>query len=704
MAYIENFPIEVTNPDGEVIQLLTSGDEFSNFIHDEWDNKIIQGDDGYYYYAYQYKEDIFPGKIRVNKKKYPKKVWKKEIFDTEDQYKRRADRMDIPQEYSPENTIEVDKKKLDDISSGPDNTLLENNSIHLGVLNNIVFFIRFADDDDNWVYNLPHYNGVLNSENNISVRNYFREVSYNKVDVVSHMFPKSPNNIILSYKDINPRSFYLPHSSINPNGYLSNERMRREHDLLMRAINALKHEIPTDLEIDSNNNGRVDSVTFICKGRASGWGSILWGHRWALYGNNVTINGKRVWDYTFQPENQATQTIISHELFHVFGAPDLYRYNNNTINPVGSWDLMASGRGHMGVWMKWKYTNQRWVTDIPTITEPGRYTIKSIVNEYNNSYRINSPTNPNEFFIIEFRNRDKSPKYDRLIPQTGLIVYRIIGSINTGNRNGPPDEVYIFRNNGTPTLNGIISQAAYNPSLNKTEISDTTNPQLHFSNGNICDDVKITNIQIDLQNDTATFDYNYDSTAVMYTISGEVIGEGEIIGLGSYNAGSTIEITAVLPTNKEIDKWEIDGIIFTDQKITMSLNSDRHIKLYTKDKVFRINVQVQIKDGDEMGYVVGGNQQYDLPANVTLEAIPNPGYEFVHWSNGLTEITTENILQFDASYRESNYSIIRIAQFKKVEEEIIYTINVSTNPPDVGTVSGGGTYTDGSQVLIKANI
>lgn len=544
MAYIENLPITLKNPNGEELNLFQSGDEFSNYIHDEYDNKIMQGNDGYYYYAYQYEEEIFPSKIRVDKKKYKKKVWKKKIADTDEQYRRRVDRMTIPEEYLDADT----KKKSNDINFAPDNTLNnspENNSIHLGTLNNIVIFIKFADDDD-WVRTFSYYDTLFNFELGNTVRNYFREVSYDKVDVVSHLFPRPNGNVILSYTDENPRNYYLPYSSTNTIGYASSERTQREHDLLTRAINAVKHEIPEDLIIDGNNDGRVDSVSFICRGNASGWGSILWGHRWALYSNTVTINNKRVWDFTFQPENQATYTILSHELFHVFGAPDLYRYYDRTINPVGSWDLMGSGNGHMGVYMKWKYSKQNWISDIPTITQPGRYTINSINGEQNNAYRINSSGSTNEYFIVEFRNKTLS-SFDRSVPQTGLIVYRINNQRN-GNANGPPDEVYVYRNNGTPTVNGLIYSSAYGQDLNKTEISNTTNPAIHFGDGSICDDVKITNIHIDLENNTASFDYNYDSNIVtdeyLVTLSSNPPDIGTLTGGGVYPKGTLININA----------------------------------------------------------------------------------------------------------------------------------------------------------------
>ncbi len=77
-----------------------------------------------------------------------------------------------------------------------------------------------------------------------------------------------------------------------------------------------------------------------------------------------------------KPEPQNEVKIICHEMFHALGAPDLYHYyDNQEISPVGPWDLMESGFGHMGAHMKWKYAGGEWVTSIPEITTSGNYSL-----------------------------------------------------------------------------------------------------------------------------------------------------------------------------------------------------------------------------------------------------------------------------------------------------------------------------------------
>ena len=539
MAYIRNLPITLKNPDGEELHLFESGDEFSNYIHDEYDNKIMQGADGYYYLAQQEGDNIFPSNIRYSKD-IKEKIF--EVQETEEQYKRRAERMYGDPELKKDTGVEgFTKNFLHSIGFSP-----LSGSMHLGILNNIVIYIRFADDDNNWLQNRGFYNNRWNADSS-SVKDYFRKVSYNKIDVISHGYPISPDNLNLSYQDIYPRSYFQPYSTSNPNGYTSAQRTEREHALLKRAIEAVRHEIPTDLVIDSTNNGRVDAVSFIVKGNATGWGSILWGHRWALYSYNVTINGKRVWDFTFQPENQATVQILAHEMFHVFGAPDLYRYSGSGIDPVGSWDLMNSGHGHMGAHMKHKYADAKWVENIPIITQSGRYRINPLTSPTNNVYRINSPNSTQEYFIVEFRKKIGTDEYEARIPNTGLLVYRINVNINDGNRNGPPDEVYIYRPNGTLTTNGLLNNANYTNKAGRTSITDTTIPKAFLmdnSNGGL----HITNItEFDNYMEFDVFIEGTtpieDKTVILGT---NPIDIGSVEGGGTFSSGSWIRIKALI--------------------------------------------------------------------------------------------------------------------------------------------------------------
>ena len=69
-----------------------------------------------------------------------------------------------------------------------------------------------------------------------------------------------------------------------------------------------------------------------------------------------------------------------------------------------------------------------------------------------------------------------------MIPGDGMLIMRINSTLN-GNANGPPDEVYAYRPNGTLTANGLPTQANYCLEVGRTAINNTTNPSPFLMDG-----------------------------------------------------------------------------------------------------------------------------------------------------------------------------------------------------------------------------
>lgn len=457
-AWFDNLPYSVTQPDGTVIECYASGDEFFNWLHDEDGYTIIAGADGFYYYGKELNGFVVPTAYKVNSVD-PASVgiepWAK---ISRDEY------LKIREEFW---------KDADKSVKAP----------HTGTLNNLVVYIRFADQTE---FTQPRslYDARFNNTTSASLKHYFYEVSYEKLTIDSHHYPVCELTTNLSYQDQHPRNYYEPYHAINnPNGYQGDTQRRiREHTLLVNAINFIAPEVPSDMMIDGDNDGYVDNVCFIIRGNSGAWADLLWAHRWVLYSYSVYIHGKRVYDYTFQPENQNNVQTLCHEMFHALGAPDLYHYSGNGIAPVGPWDLMESGYCHMGAFMKYKYANQKWVTEMPQITTAGTYTLNPLTSPTNNVFKIASPNSTSQYFVVEYRKR--SGIYETNLPGDGLLVYRIDPSAGNGNASGPPDEVYIYRPNGTTTINGNVSQAHFSLAVNRTAINDETNPSSFLQNGN----------------------------------------------------------------------------------------------------------------------------------------------------------------------------------------------------------------------------
>ncbi|MDD3236186.1 MAG: M6 family metalloprotease domain-containing protein, partial [Candidatus Cloacimonetes bacterium] len=459
-AFLRDMPATITQPDGTVIECLASGDEYHNWLHDKDNYTIIQSPkNGYYCYAEKSGEEVIAGPLVVGK--------------------------DLPQSRGLMPGINISEAAYKAMRNTKFYMPPSRNAPTTGTINNLVIYIRFSDETE-FGDNISLYDGWFNSDTN-SQKNYYLEASYNQLTVNTTFYPSHPNNLVVSWQDTShPRAYYQPYNAAsNPTGYNGDtERRNREFTLLKNACTAVNSQIPIDLNIDSDNDGRVDNVVFIIRGAAGAWSSLLWPHRWSIYDQTATLRGKRVYDFNLQLQSHLASSgvgVICHEFFHTLGAPDLYHYTSNGISPAGTWDIMESDQNppqHMGAYMKWKYG--KWIPSITTISADGQYSILPLTSSAGNCYRINS-NNANQYYIVEFRK--KTGTFESSIPGSGLLVYRIDTSCGNGNADGPPDEVYIYRPGGTTTVNGTVNSANYSSEVGRTRINSNTNPTPFLQDG-----------------------------------------------------------------------------------------------------------------------------------------------------------------------------------------------------------------------------
>lgn len=520
-SYVKNHPYQVTQPDGTLIDCFVSGDEYFNWLHDADGFTIIQAPDGFFYYGVSDKGDVVPSLYRVNTVDPANAGLSRWAKISKTEYLRRKAVYDEGNNRS---------------TRAP----------HLGTMNNIVVYIKFSGDTE-FTTIRQTYDDMFNLPTGNTLKSYYNEVSYSQFTISSTHYPDCAMTTNYSYTDTHPRNYFEPYNATtNPGGYNGEtERRLREHALLRDAVTWINANspVPGALDIDGDDDNQVDNVCFIIRGGNGAWASLLWAHRWVLYSYNVYINGKQVWDYTFQPESQVNVTTLCHEMFHALGSPDLYHYDDGGLNidPVSSWDLMESGGGHMGAYMKWKYSANTWINSIPEITTSGTYTLNPLTSPTNNCYKIASPNSASEYFIVEYRKTTGT--FEGGLPGSGMLVYRIDPSY-TGNADGPPDEVYIFRPNGTTTINGNPGSAYYSLASGRTAINDGTNP------GSFLQDGSAGGLNI------------YNITAAGTTISFTV---------GMSSIANPVAFTAIPVSQTQIDlSWQKNG---SDNNVLLAYNT-----------------------------------------------------------------------------------------------------------------------------------
>lgn len=567
-------------------------------------------------------------------------------------------------------------------------------------LSNVVIFIRFNDESG---YTAPrpfsYYVDLFNGIDKVSLRDYYLETSYNQLEINSYFTSATG---IIYYNDIYDRSYYQPYDSTsNPNGYLESQRTDREHELLKRALNFVDDNnlISDAIDIDTNDDGIVDSVSFLISGNDDGWNSLLWPHKWSLfsytdnYGDFTwdapTINGKNIDSYTFELLGNTRNydyavdvAVLAHETFHLIGAPDLYHYYRyDWIQAIGYWGLMENlndDPNHMLGYMKEAYGN--WITSVDEITSSGSYTLYPLQDSPDNLYKYNTGFS-NEYIYFEYRDNDGL--YERNLPDTGLLVYRVdLDYYDQGNVYGyynedgvTEEEVFVFRPNIIYEGNTIVFPETDDPDVDEDGdidsaiLSDTnaydsmgigTDIPIFTSDGNLLN-IHIYNV---VEHDGyITFDVMFPPSITLNT--DEDIDETTDLFLVDLPGTYYEVVLNNIPESADV-YYTLDGttpntssLVYTGENIEIdSLHNEVNVSIYLDGLFYQsLSKAYQFTTSIESDHNPYGNMQniswlvqYAIDYNVTLSFSNNflleDDYDFVFLSaDGSTQSYTGSDLQ-----------------------------------------------------------
>ena len=268
-----------------------------------------------------------------------------------------------------------------------------------------------------------------------SVYDYFDEVSYGQIDIVTVNLPSS-----MGWR-MAPSSY----ATYVSGGYCTNGTYPNNCQKLAEDIVDAVNAVVNFDNYDNDNNGFAEPIMLIHAGRGAEYtGSVndIWSHSWTLNSprnyDGVTIN-----KYVIMPEYWVTVSagtsdmtigVFAHEMGHGFwGLPDLYDRDYSS-NGIGDWSLMAGGSwngtgpgGNSPAWPDaWNRVQMGILspTDITTnIT--GQTIPQALGNSSGSVLKLDSAAlGAEEFYMLENRQQ-VSGAYDEYLPGEGLFIWHI---------------------------------------------------------------------------------------------------------------------------------------------------------------------------------------------------------------------------------------------------------------------------------------
>lgn len=182
-----------------------------------------------------------------------------------------------------------------------------------------------------------------------------------------------------------------------------------------------------------------------------------------------------------------------------------------------------------------------------------------------------------------------------------------------------------------------------------------------------------------------TFTAHFDLQQCLITTEVTPEGAGFVTGGGAHYYGETITLTANNNTGYVFSMWD-DGETANPRSVLVEGDA-------TYTAVFTpLQYEITTESDPVEGGTVSGAGIYDYGSIATLTATPNENYMFICWSDGIASNPRNVTVTGNANYK-ALFHLNGTPQ---------YTITVIANDPSLGTVTGSGTYPEGTTIEISA--
>jgi len=190
--------------------------------------------------------------------------------------------------------------------------------------------------------------------------------------------------------------------------------------------------------------------------------------------------------------------------------------------------------------------------------------------------------------------------------------------------------------------------------------------------------------------ESATYVAHFSANSYTINVTANPTNGGTVTGGGTYTYGQSCTVTATAAQGYNFVNWRENGNHVTSQaEYTFTVTGNRDLEARFDPVSFNITATADPANGGNV--TGGGNYQYG--STCTLTATANTGYTFVNWTKNGTQVST------NATY---SFTVTETAAYVAHFSANSYTINVTANPTNGGTVTGGGTYTYGQSCTVTA--
>jgi hypothetical protein len=274
-----------------------------------------------------------------------------------------------------------------------------------------------------------------------------------------------------------------------------------------------------------------------------------------------------------------------------------------------------------------------------------------------------------------------------------VFGYNKITYIATIQITGGGTQQYTVNVSANPTIGGSVTGGGtYNQGQSCT-VTATPNAGYTFTNwtenGNVVSSQANYTFVV---NNNRTLVANFQVVPQNYTItvSANPTNGGSVTGGGTFQEGQSCTVSATANTGYTFSNWTENGnVVSTQASYTFTVNGNRTLVANFTAQQYTITATADPVNG---GNVTGGGT-FNYGNSCTLSATPTTGYTFVNWTKNGSQVSTDATYTFNVTESATYVAHFQLQSF---------TVNVTTNPAEGGTVAGGGTFNYGETCTVIA--
>ncbi len=316
-------------------------------------------------------------------------------------------------------------------------------------------------------------NGYTDNGMSGSVRDYFYDQSYGKLDIEFDVMGPVRMSKAMSY-------------------YGADSETRKDvnvQEMVVEACQAIDDKVDFS-DYDWDGDGLVDQVFLVYAGYGQSHGAdenTIWPHEHTVIGKNLFLDGVQIGTYACSCELLGTKGnelngigTACHEFSHCMGIMDFYDTKGDNFG-MGSWDIMCSGNYNNNGRTPAGYTAyERWQCGWLEPVEINKATAvegMKPLTQAPEAYILYNDYNRNEFYLLENRQQES---WDASLAAHGLLVVHVDYDNYAWRTNSVNVDASRQRMTIIPADNSATDKTeggdTYPGTTYKTQLTDTSSP------------------------------------------------------------------------------------------------------------------------------------------------------------------------------------------------------------------------------------